>query len=141
MDILHKLLIRAGTTWWVYQKLGNEHFGRLKAQAGEDDQTFPPAKGWKYNDDGNWHPYPSLECSREPSAPCTEIRVEFEALASIGVCLPVGGEYSWGRQVDLILLQHHKFHSQCQMDHNILFYDNYHHHYNHQHHPHPHDQD
>merc|ERR1712192_78285 len=58
-------LYRVGTTWWVSWDLGQEG-GWLKAQAGEADQSFPPAKGWKYGDiSGSWHPYPSLECSRE----------------------------------------------------------------------------
>merc|ERR1711971_628025 len=92
-------LYRVGTTWWVGLELGKED-GRLKAQAGEADQSFPPAKGWKSNiGKSDWHPYASLECSREPSTPCTEIRVEFKGSASSGVYLPVGGEYRFGRPV------------------------------------------
>merc|ERR1711971_48562 len=65
-------LYRVGNPWWVNHKLGEEGCF-LKAQAGEADQSFPPAKSWEYLNHGmtqSWHPEPSLECSREASTPC-----------------------------------------------------------------------
>ena len=109
-DILHtalSLLIRVGTTWYVNPEVGRGG-GWLKAEAGEADLLFPPAKGWIYGDGSDWLPDPSLECSREPSTPCKEIRVELggKDSASSGVYLPVDGEYRDGRQVDFTCFHH-----------------------------------
>ena len=89
-------------------ELGEED-GYLKAEAGEADQLFPPVTGWKYLRGSNWVPDPSLECSREPSTPCKEIRVEVggKDKASSGVYLPLDGEYRWGRQVDFTFVLSH----------------------------------
>ena len=129
-DILHtalSLLIRAGTTWYVGSEVG-KYEGWLKARA---DQAFPPTRGWSYwdgsnwlqgpnfetqiewlfnqnNDGPSWRPVPSLECSRELSTPCKEIRVELGGKASTGsgVYLPVDGEFRYGRQVAFTILCH-----------------------------------
>ena len=107
--------------------------GWLKARA---DQAFPPTRGWSYwdgsnwlqgpnfetqiewlfnqnNDGPSWRPVPSLECSRELSTPCKEIRIELggKAREHNGLYLPIDGEYRFGRQVDFT--PHHCHHHQC----------------------------
>ena len=107
LDILHTALplhIRYGTNWEVVTKLGKEYGRGLMAQAGEAEQLFPPVSGWSYFNRSSWLPHPSLECSREVSPPCKEIRVELKDSESNGVYLPLHGEYSCGRQVSFTIL-------------------------------------
>ena len=113
----------------------------MRAEAGEADQLLPPIHGWKfvskkydqmdyYEEICDWSSGPQkcvsydewyewssedqvLECSRQPSTACKEIRIEFRGWTTwltawwkgfnkcAGRYLPVEGDYIKGRQVFL----------------------------------------
>ena len=82
----------------------------MRAEAGEADQLLPPIHGWEFlseKSDGydEWYEWSSedqvLECIRQPSTACKEIRIEFRGNKCAGRYLPVEGDYIKGRQVFL----------------------------------------
>ena len=68
------LFIRAGDFWYVSDQLGEE-CGFLTAEVVEENNPLPPVNGWQFRKKGGWSYDNSLQCSREPSAPCKEIEV------------------------------------------------------------------
>ena len=43
------------------------------------DQMQPPVKGWEFYDDGDkWQSDPLMECSREVTPVCDEVRIELQ---------------------------------------------------------------
>ena len=104
---LNSLFIRAGEFWWISSEVGKEG-GKMKAKVGKKEETnVPPIKGWQFAiSEGNWRPDPKMECSRQLSEACSEIRVEFRGGLKekcpdfAGSYLPVeGGEHICGRPV------------------------------------------
>ena len=70
------LFIRAGDFWYVSDQLGKKT-GYLTAEVVEENNPLPPVNGWQFAKKGEWSSDDnSLQCSREPSAPCKEIEVE-----------------------------------------------------------------
>ena len=69
------LFIRAGNFWYVSDQLG-EKAGYLRAEVVEENNPLPPVNGWQFPKEDEWSDDNSLQCSREPSAPCKEIEVE-----------------------------------------------------------------
>ena len=73
---LLSLFIRAGDFWYVSDQLGEE-CAILRAEVVEENNPLPPVNGWQFPKEGEWSSDDnSLQCSREPSAPCKEIEVE-----------------------------------------------------------------
>jgi len=71
-------LYRAGKFWWVSKKVGKKG-GCLKAKVVTGvDELIPPLKGFVYSGEGMWESDQTLECSKEVSPPCTEVRVELQ---------------------------------------------------------------
>ena len=58
--------LRADDYWWVSSEVGKKD-GDLRAKDMEADNVLPPPKGWELRDAGNWHSYPTLECSSDLS--------------------------------------------------------------------------
>ena len=41
------------------------------------DQMQPPVKGWEFYDGGKWQSDPLMECSREVTPVCDEVKVDY----------------------------------------------------------------
>ena len=54
--------------------------GYMKTRAAfKADQMQPPVKGWEFyvDDEGKWKSDPMMECSREVTPVCDEVRVGY----------------------------------------------------------------
>ena len=79
----------------------------------KEDQVMPPVHGWQFyvysGGKWEWESDPTLEWSREVSAPCTEVRVKLKGEAKEmypdleGSYLPVKGKISRGRWVGFLI--------------------------------------
>ena len=73
-----QLIIRADGFWWVWEKVG-ERTGYMRTRvAFKADQMQPPVKGWEFWDGDKWQSDPLMECSREVTPVCDEVRVELK---------------------------------------------------------------
>ena len=74
-----QLIIRAEGFWWVNEEVG-EKTGHMRTRvAFKADQMQPPVKGWEFGDDERkWQSDPLMECSRELTPVCDEVRAELE---------------------------------------------------------------
>ena len=72
------LIIRADGFWWVSKEVGKKA-GYMKTRAAfKADQMKPLVKGWEFYDGGKWQSDPLMECSREVTPVCDEVRVELQ---------------------------------------------------------------
>ena len=71
------LIIRAAGFWRVSKEVGMKGGGMRTRVAFKADQMQPPVKGWEFSDDGGkYQSDPLMECSREVTPVCDEVRVE-----------------------------------------------------------------
>ena len=86
--------------------MGEEESNMKRKVVTELDELIPPHHGWEHYVDGDkWESDPTLECSREVSAACSQIVVELKGEAKekypqcAGSYLPVKGKINRGRWV------------------------------------------
>ena len=77
---LNSLFIRAGEFWWVNDEVGKKTGWMKSKGVWEEDRLTPPLHGWQYWDGNKMQSDQTLECSREVSLVCREVRVDKLAL-------------------------------------------------------------
>ena len=73
------LIIRADGFWRVSKEVGVKGGIYMRTRvAFKADQMQPPIKGWEFGCEGKWQSDPLMECSREVTPVCDEVRVELQ---------------------------------------------------------------
>ena len=73
-----QLIIRADGFWRVSKKVGKKAGYMRTRVAFKADQMQPPVKGWEFYGEGRFQSDPLMECSREVTPVCDEVRVELQ---------------------------------------------------------------
>ena len=73
------LIIRADGFWRVSKEVGVKGGIYMRTRvAFKADQMQPPVKGWEFGCEGKWQSDPLMECSREVTPVCDEVRAELQ---------------------------------------------------------------
>jgi len=110
-DIVEHFLYRTDGFWFVGPEAGKAFCIFMKKRvAFKAEQMQPPATGWEcIIGKDTFQPDPTMECSRELTPICTEVRVELFGAAKEehplyeGSYVPVDGKINRGRWVGFVL--------------------------------------
>ena len=73
-----QLFIRADGFWWVSDEVGKMGDDLRTRVTFKVDQMQPPVKGWEFGDGHKFQSDPMMECSKEVTPVCDEVRAKLE---------------------------------------------------------------